>query len=81
MLIINDGTLYFLEQLAVAGGMNHASLTGAVPETIMIGVPQNGTDSYSQTDTLTHSLKSASNGAVQSPLLSQCMLITMPPFQ
>ena len=43
VLIINDGTLYFLEQLAFAGGMDHALLKGSVPETIMIGLPQNAT--------------------------------------
>ena len=43
VLIINEGSLYFLEQLAFVGGMDHALLVGAVPETIMIGLPQNAT--------------------------------------
>lgn len=41
VLIVNDGTLFFLQQLAFLGGFDRAALTGAVPETIMIGVPQN----------------------------------------
>ena len=41
VLIINDGTLYFLKQLAFVGGMDHGVLMGAVPETIMVGLPQN----------------------------------------
>ena len=44
-LIVNDGTLYYLEQLSFAGGLDHAQLTGSVPETVLIGVPQNDTGS------------------------------------
>ena len=42
VMIVNDGTPYYVERLAFAGGMDNAVLTGAVPETIMIGLPQNG---------------------------------------
>lgn len=43
VLIVNDGTLFYTSQLAFPGGFDRAVLSGAVPETIMIGLPQNGT--------------------------------------
>ena len=58
VLVINDGTGYFLRQLAFVGGMDHAVLTGAAPETIMIGLPQNGTGCQRQFE-LTFSVTSA----------------------
>lgn len=48
VLTINDGSVHYLQQLAYAGGLDHAMLTGAVPETIMIGVPQNGSETDCQ---------------------------------
>lgn len=43
VLVVNDGTPFYMQQLAFAGGFDRAVLTGAVPETIMVGLPQNGT--------------------------------------
>ena len=40
VLVVNDGTLFFLRQLAFVGGFDVNVLTGAVPETILIGLPQ-----------------------------------------
>ena len=62
VLVVNDGTLYFLERLAFApGGFDSAVLSGAVPaETIMIGVPQNGTGCQRQFE-LTFSVTSATS--------------------
>lgn len=44
-LVVNDGTLLFLQQLTTLGGFDRAVQTGAVPQdTILIGVPQNASD-------------------------------------
>jgi enterochelin esterase-like enzyme len=42
VLIVNDGSPHYMQQLAFAGGFDRAVLTGAAPETIMIGLPQDG---------------------------------------
>ena len=62
VLVVNDGTLFYLQQLAFVGGMDRAVLTGAVPETIMVGVPQNGTGCERQRE-LTFSESAVGNGA------------------
>ena len=41
VLIVNDGSSFFLNELAFAGGFDTLVLSGRIPETIMIGVPQN----------------------------------------
>jgi len=43
VLVVNDGTPFYMQKLAFAGGFDRAVLTGAVPETIMVGLPQNAT--------------------------------------
>ena len=43
VLVVNDGTPFYMQQLAFPGGFDRNVLTGAVPETIMVGIPQNGT--------------------------------------
>ena len=48
ILIVNDGTPYFLKELAFGGGLDHALLTGVVPETVLIGLPQSVTDCQRQ---------------------------------
>jgi predicted alpha/beta superfamily hydrolase len=42
IVVVNDGTRLFLEQLATLGGLDRAVQTGAIPSnTILVGIPQN----------------------------------------
>lgn len=43
VLVVNDGNLFWTQQLAFIGGFDSAVLKGAIPETIMVSLPQNGT--------------------------------------
>lgn len=43
VLVLNDGTRFFTEHLAFVGGFDRAVLTSAIPETVIIGIPQNAT--------------------------------------
>ena len=43
VLVVNDGTLFYLNKLAYEGGFDQLVISGGVPETIMIGIPQNAT--------------------------------------
>lgn len=68
ILVVNDGSLYSLQQLTGVGGFDRAVVTGAVPETIMIGIPQNVTGcertyelTYSLTDQLHTSCRTGGN--------------------
>ena len=60
VLVVNDGTPFYMQQLAFPGGFDRAVLTGAVPETIMVGIPQNGTGCERQFE-LTFSVSNQTN--------------------